>query len=544
MKQSGTYNVKTTYANRVKGLSDNAVIVAKPIPATPTLTQDLANLVSSNTSGNKWFKNGVSISDTTRQIRPVTGGTYTVKTEVNGCVSPLSSPFVFVVNTPTPSISSPTNNSYFSSYMLFKGSLPTSNLAGSKKLIISKNNSVVTTIVLNNTQTDSLYINLHRLSQLGSSVQSITGLDSLVDGNYTINYAYQDSYGNPAASNSVSITKDSSPLIGILSHNDHVVFGVFTETLSFNKPVVEISPNPIIPNPINNVPSATLGALIPNSTKTVYTFQVTPLQPGMIKLQSPFEGIATDIAGNKSRIIGIDSILYVDTTIILKPSIIVGNTTFCQGDSTSLVSSVANSYLWSTGAVSRGIFVKQSGSYQVKTTYDNRVKGISDLVSIVVKPTPAAPTVTRDVSYNLVSSSSSGNKWFKDGVAISDTTQKIIPIPGSTYTVRTVQNGCPSPLSNAFVNLITEISYPNGVELISLSPNPFVDQLKIEFATTSYQYFDVQVIEISSGAIVASKLGVNSGNSLYLGQLSQGTYIVRLVSPDGKIYQQIKVVKN
>jgi hypothetical protein len=544
VKQSGTYNVKTTYANRVKGLSDNAVIVVKPIPATPTLTQDLTNLVSSNTSGNKWFKNGISISDTTRQIRPVTGGTYTVKTELNGCVSPLSSPFVFVVNTPTPSISSPTNNSYFSSNMLFKGSLPTSNLAGSKKLIISRNNTVVTTIVLNNTQTDSLYINLHRLSQLGTRVQSITGPDSLTDGNYTINYTYQDSYGNPAGSSSVSITKDSSPLIGVLSHTDNVVFGVFTETLTFNKPIAEISPNPIIPNSINNSPSATLGQLIPNSSRTVFTFQVRPLQPGMIKLQAPFEGVARDLAGNNSRIIGIDSILYVDTTIILKPSIIVGNTTFCQGDSTTLVSSVANSYLWSTGAVTRSLVVKQSGSYQVKTTYDNRVKGVSDNVSIVVKPTPAAPTVTRDGSYNLVSSYTSGNKWFKDGVSISDTTQKIIPIPGSTYTVRSVQNGCPSPLSNAFFNLITEISYPNAVEFITLSPNPFVDQLKIEFTTSSYQYVDVQVIEISSGALVASKLGVNSGNSLYLGQLSQGSYIVRLVSPDGKIYQQVKVVKN
>ncbi len=544
VKQSGTYNVKTTYANRVKGLSDNAVIVVKPIPATPTLTQDLTNLVSSNISGNKWFKNGISISDTTRQIRPVTGGTYTAKTELNGCLSPLSSPFVFVVNTPTPSISSPTNNSYFSSNMLFKGSLPTSNLAGSKKLIISRNNTVVTTIVLNNTQTDSLYINLHRLSQLGSRVQSITGPDSLADGNYTINYTYQDSYGNPAGSSSVSITKDSSPLIGVLSHTANVVFGVFTETLTFNKPIAEISPNPIIPNAINNSPSATLGQLIPNSSRTVFTFQVRPLQPGMIKLQAPFEGVARDLAGNNSRVIGIDSVLYVDTTIVLKPSIIVGNTTFCQGDSTTLVSSVANSYLWSTGAVTRSLVVKQAGSYQVKTTYDNRVKGVSDNVSIVVKPTPAAPTVTRDGSYNLVSSYTSGNKWFKDGVSISDTTQKIIPIPGSTYTVRSVQNGCPSPLSNAFFNLITEISYPNAVEFITLSPNPFVDQLKIEFTTSSYQYVDVQVIEISSGALVASKLGVNSGNSLYLGQLSQGSYIVRLVSPDGKIYQQVKVVKN
>jgi hypothetical protein len=402
---------------------------------------------------------------------------------------------------------------------------------------------VVSTIVLNNPTSDSLYLNLHRLSQSSSSIQSITGLDSLVDGNYTLVYSYQDVYVNPAASSSVTFTKDTSPLIGFLSHTSNVVFGTFTETLTFNKPVVEISPNPIIPGLINNAPSATLGALSPNSTNTVYTFQVTPLQAGMIKLQSPFEGIATDVSGNKSRVIGIDSVQYVDTTIILKPTIVVGNATFCQGDSTTLISSVANSYLWSTGATSRSIVVKQTGTYQVKTAYDNRVKGISDNVSITVKAIPLAPTLTRDVSNNLVSNYTSGNKWFKNGVSISDTTQKIKPISGSTYTVKTVQNGCPSLLSSEFVYLITEISNPNAVELITLSPNPFVDYLRIDFAGSTFQLLNLEVFEISSGALVATKSGISSGYRLDLGQLLKGTYIVKISTADGNLYQQFKVVK-
>lgn len=449
----------------------------------------------------------------------------------------------FQRNTPSPSISSPTNNTYFSSYMLFKGSLPTSNFAGSKKLSFVRNNTVVSTIFLNNSRTDSLYFNLNRLSESGSAVASIVGLDSLTDGVYTLTLSYQDSYGNPAAaSNSVTITKDSSPLIGVLSHTDNVVFGVFTETLTFNKPVVEIAPNPIIPNLINNSMSATLGQLTPNSTRTVFTFQVTPLQQGMIKLQAPFMGVAMDIAGNNSQVIGIDSIQYVDTTIILKP-VIVGIATFCQRDSITLTSSVANSYLWSTGATSRSIVVKQAGTYNVKTAYANRVKGLSDNAIIVVKPTPATPTLTRDLANNLVSSNANGNKWYKDGVSISDTTKLIKPVSGSTYTAKTELNGCSSPLSSPFVYLITEIVRLNSVEFIKLAPNPFVNQLTIDFSVGGYQQLNIEVVEISTGISVFSKQGLVAGSAIDLGQLSSGTYIVRVSSADAKLAEQFKVIK-
>jgi hypothetical protein len=171
------------------------------------------------------------------------------------------------------------------------------------------------------------------------------------------------------------------------------------------------------------------------------------------------------------------------------------------------------------------------------------VKGISDNVSITVKAIPLAPTLTRDVSNNLVSNYTSGNKWFKNGVSISDTTQKIKPISGSTYTVKTVQNGCPSLLSSEFVYLITEINNPNAVELITLSPNPFVDYLRIDFAGSTFQLLNLEVFEISSGALVATKSSISSGYRLDLGQLLKGTYIVKISTADGNLYQQFKVVK-
>ena len=448
---------------------------------------------------------------------------------------------VFQRATPSPKIISPINNGYFSTSILFKDSIPVANLAGSKVLSILKNNGVITTIVLNNSLTDSIYFNLQRLSQSISNVQSISGIDSLTNGTYVLKLSYQDVYSHPAATFTDTINIDASPLIGVLSHQNNIVFGPFVETLTFNKPVNYISNNPIIPNIINSTPSASLGQLVANNNNTVFTFQVTPLQQGSIQLQSPFLGVAYDISGNASQIIGIDSIKYVDTTIILTP-IISGNFAFCQGDSTTLTSTLANTYIWSTGATTRSIIVKQAGTYNVKTTYDNRVKGNSNNVVITINPIPSAPILSRDTANRLVANSN-GISWYKEGALIADTTQQFKPTTGGTFTAKTNQNGCISALSNPYYYLVTDIINLSADEFIKLAPNPFINKLNFDFSIKGYQKLNIEVFDMATGTRVAAQQNLIPGSSIYLGQLASGTYVVKVTSNDLKISHQFKIVK-
>lgn len=420
------YNVSLQYqdflGNPVSSVSVNNVVIQTATPV-PTIT--------SPSSGTVFSTSRVPVFSYTIPSAPLSGtailtlspgaysyplpnqsgsGTYTITTNIPpdgtytatisyqdflgnpaGTSQPVS--VIFKRITPVPKIISPNNNGYFSSNFLFKDSIPVQNLPGTKVLTIFKNNTVVTRIILNNNLSDSINFNVKQLSQSISRVQSITGADTLANGVHVLLLSYQDIYGNPVATAIDTINIDTSPLIGVLSHQNNIVFGPFVETITFNKPVRSIISNPIIVNAINNTPAASLGLVTANNNNTIFTFQVTPLQQGIIKLQSASSGIATDIAGNASLIVGVDSIKYVDTTIILVPDI-SGTLSFCQGDSTTLTSSLANTYLWSTGATTKSIVIKQGGTYNVKTTYDNNVKGLSNNVIVKANPLPIAGIIS------------------------------------------------------------------------------------------------------------------------------------------------------
>jgi hypothetical protein len=72
---------------------------------------------------------------------------------------------------------------------------------------------------------------------------------------------------------------------------------------------------------------------------------------------------------------------------------ITGATLFCQGDSTMLEAPVGYaSYAWSTGAVTRRIWARDSGAYTVRVTDTNGCSTLSDTVDIRTNPTPK-PTI-------------------------------------------------------------------------------------------------------------------------------------------------------
>jgi hypothetical protein len=487
-----------------------------------------------------------SVSPST--ITNIPAGTYTLTMIYQDAIGNRTDSGMYISNikikptTLTPILRSPQTNSYISRTLILIDTILENNLVGSKKITIFKNNNAVTTITLKDLPSDTLYFDTHRLSEIGTKISSITGIDSLVDGEYVIQLSYQDVYSNPAASASSSITIDNSPLTGVLSHTGKIVYGTFTETLTFNKPVISFNSNSIIPNIINNSPSATFGSFIPNSNKTIYTFTVTPLQQGIIKIQGPVEGIARDIAGNPSKVIAVDSVKYIDTLQLLTP-VISGNVSFCQGDSVILTSSLANSYLWSTGDTTRSIVVKKGGDYNVKTRYDDNVKGISSNVTIILNPIPSAPLLSRDANNNLVSSSKTGNNWYLNGNKLNDTSNTIKPNTAGNYNARTIQLGCASAIGPNYYYVLTNLHNISANEFIKLTPNPFVNNVNVDFYINGYQSLKLEVFDINTGNLVIRKDRIDAGLNIQLPAMASGVYLFKLSTNDGKISRQFKMVK-
>jgi hypothetical protein len=167
----------------------------------------------------------------------------------------------------------------------------------------------------------------------------------------------------------------------------------------------------------------------------------------------------------------------------------------------------------------------------------------SDTINIEKYAIPSKPTLSRDTANYLISNSTIGNTWYKDGVVITDTTSKIKPsLPGS-YTVKTTQKGCASQLSAPYYYLVTDVINLSANEFIKLAPNPFTNQINFDFAVKGYQSLNMEVFDITTGTKVASKKTITPGMPIYLGQLSGGTYIIKVSSNDGKINYQFKMIK-
>ena len=164
------------------------------------------------------------------------------------------------------------------------------------------------------------------------------------------------------------------------------------------------------------------------------------------------------------------------------------------------------------------------------------------ILRVSVNNIPTAPILSRDVNDYLVSNTTS-NIWYKDGVILSDTTQKIKPKIGGVYTVKTTQNGCSSLMSSSYYYLITDIANLGNGQFIKFAPNPFYDKLNFDFYINGYQKMYLNVFDFTTGKLVGQNKDVYPGCTLQFGNLMPGKYLFKLYSYDGKMSFQFKILK-
>lgn len=96
VKSSGSYTVATNTA----GLSLGITVLVNAIPDQPKIIRDINNnLVSSAIAGNQWYSdNQTVLAGITQQFfKPLTVGYYSVNVTVNGCTSPMSDKYYYLV---------------------------------------------------------------------------------------------------------------------------------------------------------------------------------------------------------------------------------------------------------------------------------------------------------------------------------------------------------------------------------------------------------------------------------------------------------------
>lgn len=149
---------------------------------------------------------------------------------------------------------------------------------------------------------------------------------------------------------------------------------------------------------------------------------------------------------------GCSSVLSIPTVVTVsanpaQPTITAsGPTTFCNGNSVTLTSSVGNSYLWSNGATTQSITTSLAGTYFVTVSNSQGCNSIaSNPVTVVVNPGPGIPTITGGPlnfcqGGNVTLSAPAGFSYLWSN---GNTTQNITVSNSSNVTVTiTDANGC------------------------------------------------------------------------------------------------------
>jgi gliding motility-associated-like protein len=158
---------------------------------------------------------------------------------------------------------------------------------------------------------------------------------------------------------------------------------------------------------------------------------------------------------------------------------ITGNTVICQGDSTSLTATGANSYVWSTGPTSSSITVNPSSptSYTVTGTDAN---GCSASTQATVNVLPPPQIIISDPSnvcmgetIILVASGAGNYTWSNGETAdsimvtiISDTTFSVIGFYGNCSDSASISL-TPTPLPVITISNDTTILHGNSVTLVA-----------------------------------------------------------------------------
>ena len=185
-----------------------------------------------------------------------------------------------------------------------------------------------------------------------------------------------------------------------------------------------------------------------------------------------------------------------------------GPTTFCQGGSVTLTSSVSTGNQWYRnntaigGATSSTYSATLSGNYTVVVTDVSGCSGApSAPTSVTVNPVPATPTISaggpttfcQGGSVTLSSSAASGNQWYLNGNPIGGATNQTYSATTSgNYTVIVTLNSCSSSAS--------------AVTTVTVNPIPPTPTITPGGPTTFCQ-----------GGSVTLTSNAASGNQWYLG---------------------------
>ena len=191
-----------------------------------------------------------------------------------------------------------------------------------------------------------------------------------------------------------------------------------------------------------------------------------------------------------------------------------GKTSFCEGDSIKVIFAAkigtGYTYQWYkdssklTGNTAHTYISSDSGIFQVLITSSAGCQKFSTPIKVIVRPTPASPTITQ-LADTLISSAATGNQWYKGNTPINGaTSQKYMALAnGNYYVLVTDSDGCSA--SSKTVNYTTTGINTTSQNLqINIYPNPFTNTVNIDATLNTNSPVNITIYDMTGREIERS----------------------------------------
>jgi PKD repeat protein len=218
-----------------------------------------------------------------------------------------------------------------------------------------------------------------------------------------------------------------------------------------------------------------------------------------------------------------------------------GSTTICEDDSVTLDAGTGyTNYLWSTGALTQRIVVKNQGDYSVTTDDGKGCKGTSNIIKVVVNANPKPVIVQNGPNLNITNIPTSGVsiQWFKENVLIANVSSgSYTPKQSGNYSVIVTDgNGCKGSSTVSF--FMTGIAATEN-ERLNIYPNPSNDIVTVEYPLISDG--TLQILN-GLGESVKEMKFMNGSQKINTSDLSEGIYFIKLETKTGMLVRKISIV--
>jgi len=241
----------------------------------------------------------------------------------------------------------------------------------------------------------------------------------------------------------------------------------------------------------------------------------------LIKWDKPGKGTIKLVQENK--LTGcIDSVnIEVMIEKYIEPELF-GDTVVCEGDSKVYMTNLDNSFNKKWFVVG-GVIIGSSTDSVINIIWTNPGIGILTIIQedslrgycdtnnkeIIIKNLPEQPQITQQ-GKTLISSSESGNQWYKNGEIIENADGKeYTPDTTAYYTVIvTGENGCKSLFSKPYFFDITDVENHIGhTNNLRIFPNPANDILNIEYSINANSNVSLEIYDILGNKIKSADYG-------------------------------------